>query len=144
MSGFNIRGNKMNKSFLGITLLGLSVTTAVAEPIDFAAILLGQDGKPVTECIRLNSDRTKCDEEVTLTLGWLSRFALDFTEDRAPPLPLSDVVKRGILSEKIKANSKLDLSVDEAKLVKDQILKLSYKTSIKFQAIKLVDPKGAE
>lgn len=128
--------------FLSLPILLLSTTSAFADPIDFSIPLLGTDGKPVPECMRLNTDRTKCEEEITLTLGWLSRFALDMPEDRGGTIPLSDIIKRGSLSEKIKANDKLDLSVDEAKLIKDQIIKLAYKTNIKYQAIKLIDPKG--
>lgn len=133
-------------AIIGATLL--STTSAFA--VDFAAPLLSTDGKSTPECIRLNDDRTKCIEEVNLTLGWLSRFALDQAEEvdprtgRSGPIALSDVIKRGSLSEKIKANPQLDLSVDEAKLIKDQILKLNYKVGIKFQAIRLIDPKGIE
>lgn len=119
----------------------LITSPAFGETIDFTKVLTGTDGKPLPECIRLSLDRTKCEEEITLTLGWLSRFSLDMPEDR---IPLSDIIKRGNLSEKIKASDKLDLSVDEAKILKDQIVKLSYKTSVKFQALKLIDPKGVE
>lgn len=123
-------------------VLTLLASPALADPIDFSSQLFGTDSKPVPECIRLNADRTKCEEEITLTLGWLARFALDQQEERGAAIPLSDIIKRGTLSEKIKANDKLDLSVDEAKLIKDQIVKLNYKTNIKYQAIKLIDPKG--
>lgn len=125
---------------LVIALL-LFPAVAFAVEVDFTTPLVGSDGKPVPECLRISPDRTKCEEEINLTLGWLSRFALDMPEDK---IPLSDIIKRGTLSEKIKANPKLDLSVDEAKLVKDQIVKLGYRTNIKFQAIKLIDPKGTE
>lgn len=119
-------------------------TAAFADPVDFSTKLLGQDGKPVPECIRVSDDKTKCTDEIELTLGWLSRFALDMPEERGGSLPLSDILKRGSLSEKIKANPTFDLSVDEAKLIKDQIVKLPYKTNIKFQALRLIDPQGTK
>lgn len=125
---------------VAIALL-LFPTVAFAAEVDFTVPLYGSDGKSVPECLRLSQDRTKCESEIDLTLGWLARFALDMPEDK---IPYSDIIKRGTLSEKIKANSKLDLSVDEAKLIKDQIVKLGYRTNIKFQAIKLIDPKGVE
>lgn len=116
-------------------------TSALAEPVDFTSQLLGTDGKPIPECITLNPDRTKCTEETSLTLGWFVRFALDMPEEK---MPLSEIIKRGTLSQKIKGNDKLDLSVDEAKLIKDQIVKLNYKVFVKYQALKLIDPKGVE
>lgn len=119
----------------------LFASPAYADSIFFGSLLNGSDGKPQIECIRLTPDRAKCEEEITLTLGWLSRLALDMPEDKAP---LVEIYKRGRLSEKILAYDKLDLSVDEAKLLKDQIVKLSYRTNIKYQALKLIDPKGAE
>lgn len=131
-------------------VLALSLIATPAFATDFTTQLLGADGKPVPECLRLNDERTKCSEEINLTLGWLSRFALDQQEEpdprtgARPSIPLSEIIKRGTLSEKIKANPLLELSVDEAKLVKDQIIKLNYKVGIKFQAIKLIDPKGVE
>lgn len=127
--------------YLIIPLLSLIPSAAFADPIFFGSVLTSLDGKPVVECIRLNTDRTKCEEEITITLGWLSRFALDMSEDK---LPLSDVIKRGNLSTKILAADKLELSVDEAKLIKDQIVKLPYKTNIKYQAIQLIDPQGVK
>src|SRR5438128_551557 len=95
------------------------LTAFPAFAVDFSTLLVGTDNKSILECIRLNSDRTKCEQEVDLTLGWLSRFALDIAEDK---IPSSEIIKRGMLSEKIKANDKLDLSIDEAKLLKDQIV----------------------
>lgn len=112
-----------------------------ADPIFFGAVLNGSDSKPIMECMRLNPDRSKCEQEIELTLGWLARFALDMPEDK---IPLSEIIKRGNLSEKIRAYDKLELSVDEAKLIKDQIVKLGYRTNVKFQAIKMIDPKGVE
>lgn len=123
---------------LGLTFLS---TSAFAAEIDFATPLNGSDGKSIPECVRLTPDKTKCEEEITLTLGWLSRFSLDMPEEK---IPLSDIIRRGNLSEKIKTNPKLDLAVDEAKLLKDQIVKLNYRVNIKYQAIKLIDPKGVE
>lgn len=108
---------------------------------DFNAQLLGQDNKPIAECVRLSTDRSKCEEEINITLGWMVRIALDLPEDK---LPMSDIIKRGSLSEKIKANPTIDLSVDEAKIVKDQIGKLNYRTTIKYQAIQLIDPQGVK
>lgn len=137
----------MKRILLSAIAVALLTSPAFADPIDFSTQLLGTDSKPVPECVRLNMDRTKCEEEIILTLGWLARFALDQQEERTAgvpfaPTPLGEIVRRGTLSEKIKANDKLDLSVDEAKLIKDQIVKLNYKTGIKYQAIKLIDPKG--
>lgn len=123
---------------LAFTLLA---SPAFADPIFFGAVLNNFDGKPAIECVRLNTDRTKCEDEITLTLGWLSRFALDMPEDK---IPISDIIRRGNLSERIKASDKLELSVDEAKLLKDQIAKLSYRTNIKFQAIQMIDPQGVK
>lgn len=108
---------------------------------DFNTQLLGQDNKPIAECVRLSTDRSKCEEEINITLGWMVRIALDLPEDK---LPMSDIIKRGSLSEKIKANPSIDLSVDEAKIVKDQIGKLNYRTTIKYQAIQLIDPQGVK
>lgn len=133
-----------------LTIGALLLLSTPTFATDFSAPLLSTDGKSTPECIRLSDDRTKCAEEINLTLGWLSRFALDQTEETDPrtgrsgPIALSDVIKRGSLAEKIRANPNLDLSVDEAKLIKDQILKLNYKVGIKYQAIKLIDPKGVE
>lgn len=121
--------------------LALFSTPAFASEIDFSTTLTGSDGKPVPECMRLSQDKTKCESEIDLTLGWLSRFALDMPEEK---IPVSDIIRRGNLSEKIKASPKLDLSVDEAKILKDQIVKMNYRISIKYQAIKLIDPKGVE
>lgn len=119
----------------------LMTVPAFADPIYFSAILVGTDGKPQTECMRLSQDRGKCEDEAILTLSLLARLALDMPEDK---LPLSTIFKRGNLSEKIKAYDKLELSVDEAKLLKDSIVKLNYRNGIKYQALKLIDPKGEE
>lgn len=124
-----------------LPLLLLSTPIHAAE-VDLDTILLGQDGKPKQECVKLNSaDRTKCDEEITVTLRWLSMIALDLT----PPdekLIYSEIVKRGRLADKLSLSGKVDLSIDDAKLLKDQIAKVNYSTLIRFQAIKLIDPTG--
>lgn len=117
------------------------VQPAWAAQVDFTAVLQAQDGKPKMECLKLGQDRTKCEEEIVVTLGWLCRIALDMAEDK---LPISEIIKRGSLAEKILNNDKLDLSVDEAKLVKDQIIKLNYSVSIRYQAISLIDPQGVK
>lgn len=122
-------------------IVALAGLISKASATDFNTQLLGQDNKPITECVRLSIDRSKCEEETNITLGWLVRIALDLPEDK---LPISDIIRRGSLSEKIKANPSIDLSVDEAKIVKDQIGKLNYRTTIKYQAVKLIDPKGTE
>lgn len=122
-----------------LPLLLLSTPIHAAE-VDLDTILLAQDGKPKQECVRLNSaDRTKCDEEITITLGWLSKIALDLVEDK---IPYSEIIKRGKLAEKISLSKKVDLGIDEIKLLRDQIAKVNYSTLIRFQAIKLIDPTG--
>jgi hypothetical protein len=108
---------------------------------DFNTVLTGQNDKPAIECLRLSVDKQKCDEEITVTLGWLVRIALDLPEER---MKTSDIINRGMLSEKIKTNPNIDLSVEEAKLAKDQVAKLNYRVNIRFQAIKLIDPKGIQ
>lgn len=126
-------------------LLVIFPTTVFADTIDFTTPLLNQDGKPKIECLRVNSeDKTKCTDEINMTLGWLLRFALDIPDERGAQPSAAEIYKRGKLSEKIKSNDSAELSVDEAKLLKDQIIKMNYQTSIKFQALRLIDPKGIE
>lgn len=122
-----------------VTALMLVTTPAFA--VDLSTKLIDLDGRPATECVRLTPDRKNCEEEVALTVGWVARFALDLPEDK---LSASDIIRRGNLSEKIKAKDVMEFSVDEAKLVKDQISKLGLKTNLKFQVIKLIDPKSID
>lgn len=126
---------------LVLAALVLSTASAFAEPVDFSTLLLAQDGKPKIECLKLNQERSQCIDEITVTLGWFSRFALDLPEDKLAPI---EVLKRGMLSEKIAGASLIELSGDNIKLLKDQIIKLNYSTYIKFQAIRLIDPQGAK
>lgn len=127
-------------TILGLALL-LIATPALA--VDFDTVLLDQQGRPQRECTKIagTPPAQHCETEVDLTLGLLARFALDRPE---PNLVLSDILKRGSLSEKIRVTSNLDLSVDEAKLIKDQIVRFPYNVGVKFQAIRLIDPKGTE
>lgn len=105
------------------------------------APLLAQEGGPLVDCIVMNINRTKCEQEATITVGFLCRLALDYPEERIAAI---EIVKRGILSEKIKAKDQIEFSVDEAKLIKDQLVRLPYRTFPKFQVIKLIDPKAVE
>lgn len=124
-----------------LALLSIFAATP-ALAVDFSTPLLGQNGTPPVECVQLSKDRTKCDKEADLTLGLLARFALDLPE---PNLTLSDITKRGSLAEKIRnASGNVDLTLDEATLIRDLIVKFNYSVNIKYQAIRLVDPKGTE
>lgn len=126
---------------LASAILLFSTSLALAEPVNFSTPLLAQDGKPKIECLKLNADRSKCEEEITVTLGWLCRLALDLAEDKIQPI---EILRRGLLSERIAATDGFELSGDNIKLLKDQIIKLNYSTFIKFQAIRLIDPQGAK
>lgn len=114
---------------------------AFAAPVDLAAALVGQDGKPLIECIAVSVDRTKCEQEIPITVGFLCRLALDFPEEK---IAAAEIVKRGSLSEKIRAKDQIEFSVDEAKLIKDQLVRLPYRTFTKFQVIKMIDPKSVD
>lgn len=127
-----------------LLIAGLSMliaTVASAAPVDLNTPLLGQDGKQMVECTALNAERTKCEQETPMTVGLVCRVALDLAEEK---LASGDIVKRGTLSEKIKSKDQIEFSVDEAKLIKDQLVKLKYPTLIKFQVIKIIDPKSIE
>lgn len=127
--------------YLLIILLSVIAIPAFAAPIDLGTPLYGQDGKPIIECTALNIERTKCEQETPMTVGFILRLALDTPEEK---LPAIEIIKRGSLSERIKARDQMEFTVDEAKMLKDLLVKLPYRTQVKYQVIKIIDPKSVE
>lgn len=124
-------------------VMALVLSAAPAGAVDFTTELLARDGKPMSECIRMEG--AVCAESVTLTLGKLCVAALDTPEQN---LTASEIVKRGLLARKIQNGEKskaVEVSVEEAALLKAQIVKMNnLTTSIKFQALELIDPAGVK
>lgn len=129
-----------------IAILALLVSPAFAadEPrrIDFSQVLIGKDGKPFNECVRLDSvDRTKCVEEIDLTLGWISATALDQSK---PGMPGAEKTKRGKLAYKVIDARESELDSKEISMIIDALDELNYRNTAIYAAKRALDPASVK
>lgn len=132
-----------------ISLLSLSAFSAMAaesappaEPsrkIDFTTVLLNLDGLPFEDCKKASKDGSKCEDgfSVPMTLGRMAANALS-VPDRA--ITYADQTLRGRLSSQVIDGNAVELSVDDIKLIKDQIAKLGFNAVAVFHATQILDP----
>ena len=132
--------------FVFALIFAYPVAAAQVE-IDMNTILRTPLGDPVEDCDKINeTDPTKCDVKVPMTLGRLSAAAVDQIEQGIKP---DEITSRGTLARKIRkalASAKpagsaamLSLYDDDVKLIKAQLAKLKIAPSLIVQADMLLD-----
>lgn len=129
----------MKKHLLAILLCFATPVLAADAPrkIDFTTVLLDQDDKPMTECVKADpTDRTKCAEEKPLTLGSVAMQALNVPEQN---LSYTDAVKRGQLSIMVYHSPGASLTSEEVSLIKAQLPK-RFGPLVVTRAGELLDP----
>ena len=92
--------------------------------VDFSEKLVDPEGKVITEPTKMNRVTGEVLEKDEITLGKVSNFAL-LAEDKEATA--EDFLKKGDLSKRIfeamKNEEDLEISIDEAKKIKDLIFK---------------------
>lgn len=118
-------------------------TPALAGPVNFAATIDDADGRPFQECLEVENkvNPPVCKRVGDLTLGYVVRVALNLNE---PNISVEQIFLRGQLSQKIaKAITPVDLTAEEVKVLKDQVVKTGFSPLEKFSAIGILDPATA-
>jgi hypothetical protein len=137
----------MRLLFTAAVLGGLAGPAVAADPaparkIDFTTVLLDPDGKPFTECLRVDeADRTKCAERVDVTLGYLARAVLNLRQRGDESLPLDELVRRGQLASFVYRSTAAELDSGEVDLIKRLLAAVpSMQTTMVVAALKILDP----
>lgn len=125
---------------LGIILLASPASAAV---VDFNVVLNDETGKPYTDCVRWEN-ATVCAESTPLTLGRLAVAALDRRFDDEKNISGVEQVKRGALAMAIVTTPTLDIDSTQNDLIRRLIAKLGTKSTIIYQAWKLLDPASVK
>lgn len=122
----------------------LAATPAAA--VDFGAVMLDQDDKPLSECQRASPVNPQvCLEEIVLTLGRVVFRALSIRAQDEASLPGEDQVRRGALALRLyKAKGDVPLDADEISLIKKMIAKSGYGPVVVYQAWLVLDPVGTK
>jgi hypothetical protein len=139
--------NTLRWCFGAILFFATMVTASADEPrkINFLTAIVDQDGKTITECVKLSEDTSKCAETQDLTLGRLAVAALT-RQYPADPTQLSgeDQVRRALLAQTIYKNGEAVLDTKDIDLLCTSIAKLvprvGYSASVTLQAWQLLDP----
>lgn len=130
----------MKRSLIAALLLCLTTPVVAADgsrKIDFTQPLLDQDSRPMTECVKLNAvDRSKCDDEKVVTLGYAVFHALNVPEQN---VSYTEATKRGQLALNVYRAADVGLSSEEISLIKTQLPK-RWSPLVVARAVEILDP----
>jgi hypothetical protein len=128
------------------------ITATAAHAIDFETLILNEDGKPYTNCVRFDAPKGDqaagprvCAEEAQITLG---QFVFDALNMPDQSVAATDVVARGSLALRIKSEKKFDLNDKERDLAKSVLLasvgKMGNRPVAVVQALRFIDPAAVK
>ncbi len=112
---------------------------ARALEIDFSQPVADLTG-PALDCNKESVDG-KCIEVIPMTLGRLCGQALAANRKNES---LANTLQRGILARKVFSGAKLNLTVDEVTIIKNDLILLGARTSIIADAVTKLDPTAID
>lgn len=106
-----------------LALIAVAPADAADAPrvIDFTQILKGPGGVDLTNCVKMDDAGKKCVETEKVTLTFVAVVALEAMIDKDHGADPKVKFERDLLARKIYENTHAELSLDEAKMIKDRI-----------------------
>lgn len=138
----------MKKLLIGAFVVASThLAFAAEEPrkIDFTQVIGDLDGKPYTECLKVDDvDKGKCVDEVKVTLGLLISRALISRFQDEKDISLEEQSTRGYLAMKLYKAKDAVLSADQVVLLKKLAGKMGWPTIVSYRVCVTLDPACAK
>lgn len=127
---------------LSMLFLLLICQTAVAFGADFKTEIHDLNGEVIMDCAKIDTGPpVSCAKQVPLTLGRVLAGAFNTADQAAPP---AEMVRRGILAQKVYGADELSLDAEDTKLAKELVAKRGWPPAVIYQVIKLLDPASVK